>query len=380
MSRNLLSLAEFVQVSESEELFEFLDNEAILELCQLGNTNAFRSSQQIERSTGVRLRRILQRDVTVVDVAMALCQKIEEKHSLNWQHCGAIGLCYSHIDSNAAQELACHLASYLAVPVDRFFTINGGCCGFLELLHQGEQKLQTNKVNGPVPLLCVETPETWHDASDRLFCGIVSAGAAGTILSSGGSGHRLLQLQHQHEYIPPEQRNGGEPLFQKRNDIVTTFRGAREQRTVMSMNAEAVFCSGIEAMLDESQAGMLAATKVRRVILPHQPSGKMLRAMVDISREQRGSTPMLIHLEVGGNMLSATIPTLLAKLDEVLAINNELPLLEGDQVIITAAGISMPQMSDHLSRGHALIEWRPTNSDQIKSEADNIAMDYVPTR
>ncbi len=79
-------------------------------------------------------------------------------------------------------------------------------------------------------------------------------------------------------------------------------------------------------------------------------------------------------------MLSATIPTLLAKLDEVLMINGEAPLAKGNQVILTAAGISMPQMSDHLSRGHALIEWQPTDANTIHSQTDNIEADFAPAR
>jgi 3-oxoacyl-[acyl-carrier-protein] synthase III len=83
----------------------------------------------------------------------------------------------------------------------------------------------------------------------------------------------------------------------------------------------------------------------------------MLRALIDTSRELRGASPILDNLPDFGNMLSASIPTLLARLDEVLARQDLAPLMPGDRLILVAAGIAMQQRAGHLARGHAVIEW-----------------------
>jgi 3-oxoacyl-[acyl-carrier-protein] synthase III len=65
---------------------------------------------------------------------------------------------------------------------------NFGCSGFLKLLHEAVIHLVGDDNLSRIALLNIETPETWHDSSDRLFCGIVAAGAT-AMVSGTGAGH-----------------------------------------------------------------------------------------------------------------------------------------------------------------------------------------------
>ena len=63
-----------------------------------------------------------------------------------------------------------------------------------------------------VALVSVETPEFWHDGADRLFCGIVSAGATAAVLETG-RGLPVGASRSDDFQIPPERRINSNPLF-----------------------------------------------------------------------------------------------------------------------------------------------------------------------
>src|SRR5690606_7740062 len=95
------------------------------------------------------------------------------------------------------------------------FAINHGCTGYLKLLRLAVDYFERTGAHAPIPLLTVETPQEWHDAADRAFCGIISAGATGSVLTRG-PGHRLKQVAAQTVPIPESNRDG-RPLFWTEN-------------------------------------------------------------------------------------------------------------------------------------------------------------------
>ena len=95
----------------------------------------------------------------------------------------------------------------------------------------------------------------------------------------------------------------------------------------------------------------------RVVVVPHQPSGKLLKALIAAARPEFPGFEFLNNLRLYGNTISASVPTILARLPEVLAANGSKPLRDGDHVILLAAGICMHNMADHMSAGHACLQW-----------------------
>jgi hypothetical protein len=60
----------------------------------------------------------------------------------------------------------------------------------------------------------------------------------------------------------------------------------------------------------------------------------------------------------------------LARLPEVLDANHYAPLRDGDHVILLAAGICMEEIGDHMSSGHACLQWVTNSVADDLSESD----------
>lgn len=352
-------LSSVVDIADREDLFEILDNERVLELSHMGPGDGFRNEASIIKSTGVEQRRMLRFGVDSLDMAVAIAQKLQFETGFDWDDCPAIGFCHSHTDPYATQELADELCDALGIRHSKPFVINFGCTGYLELLRRGAEMLADAPDDAVIPLLTVETPEAWHDAADRAFCGIISTGATGSVLSKG-SGHSLQHVSMRHRPIPESNRNF-EPLFLTEAGEYPQFCGGYSERCVMRMNGEGVFINGVELMIEAARIAMskVSATDADRRVLvaPHQPSGKMLRALFAVLRDECPGTVLLNNLALYANSISSTIPTVLAHIDEILADQGESEVRRGDLIVLPAAGICMAQKATHLSQGWAVIEW-----------------------
>ena len=114
-------------------------------------------------------------------------------------------------------------------------------------------------------------------------------------------------------------------------------------------------------MLDNLRAALLSiehSPGQRVVVAPHQPSGKLLKALIAAAKTEFPEIEFLNNLEFYGNTISSSVPTLVSRLDEVMASNELAPLRNGDHLILLAAGICMNEISDHMSAGHACLRWQ----------------------
>jgi len=151
------------------------------------------------------------------------------------------------------------------------------------------------------------------------------------------------------------------PLFRTETADVFDFRGQPCRRTVMRMNAEPVFINGIELMLDNLRMAMLSIDRQagqRVIVAPHQPSGKLLRALIAAAAMEFPDIEFLNNLESYGNTISSSVPTLVSRMDEVLTRNKLAPLRDNDHVILLAAGICMTNIADRMSAGHTCLQWQ----------------------
>ncbi len=353
-------LTAVVDVFDQPELFEYIDNQRVIELSRLGGKPGFSGEDAIRKSTGISTRRILAEGLTSVDLAAALVARLTQVTQLNLDDFDAVLLCHSHTEQSACADLAKDLTCRLGVKSGLIVPFNHGCCGFLKLLHDGVEVLE-NGVSplGRVALLSVETPETWHDASDRLFCGIVSAGATASVVERD-AGLPISMLRAEDFLIPVDRRPNPNPLFHKEWADGFTFRGEPCHAHVMRMNSEPVFINGIELMLNNLRSAVMTIDRQpgqRVIVVPHQPSGKLLRALVAAARNEFPDFEFVNNLDAYGNTISSSVPTILSRLPEVMAANAMAPIGEGDHVILLAAGICMSEMENHMSAGHGCLQW-----------------------
>lgn len=357
-----LKLSTVVDVFDHDGLFRSLTNDDVLGLSQQGGQTGFSSTKAILRSTGIRERRVLQHDVTIIDVAELLCEKLESETGMAIQDFQHVVLCHSHTDPDRCVDVAANLERRLRLPEGLITPRNFGCSGYMKLLAEGRDSLMKLSAGGKVALLSVETPQTWHDSSDRLFCGIVSAGATASVLELE-HGLPIAQIHAADYLIPEERRTNPDPLFVRDHCDGFDFEGQACCRTVMRMNAEPVFINGIELMLEQLKSALESIDPddpvQRIVVIPHQPSGKLLKALIAAAKTKYEQIEFVNNLEWYGNTISSTVPTILARLPEVLARNELSPLREGDHVILLAAGICMSEIVDHMSAGHACLRWAP---------------------
>ena len=92
----------------------------------------------------------------------------------------------------------------------------------------------------------------------------------------------------------------------------------------MRMNAESVFINAIELMLSNLRAALDSfdlQKGERVVVVPHQPSAKLLKALVATGHSEFPDVEFLNNLSGYGNVISASVPTVLSRLDEVLEQN-----------------------------------------------------------
>ena len=364
----------FVDVFDRADLFDPIDNHAVVRLSCLGQKAGFSSVEAVQKSTGIALRRILKRGVTSIDLATAVFDRLCSVSEFSPAEFSLVLLCHSGVDDTVAEQLAAAVADYYSLPPQTVVPFNFGCSGFLKLLLEGTLLLGDRKLIKRIALLNVETPETWHDGSDRLFCGIVSAGATGCVLARN-SGLPLAVVRADDFVVSPALRPNPEPLFRKETGDVYSFRGEALNRTVMRMNAESVFLNGIELMLNNLRS---AVTSIdcrpgqRVIVIPHQPSGKLLRALIAAAKIEFPDFEFLNNLLNYGNTISTAVPAIMSRLPQVLAENGCQPVRDGDLIILLAAGICMHEIADHMSAGHACLEW--VSSERQFSRVETSAM------
>jgi 3-oxoacyl-[acyl-carrier-protein] synthase-3 len=349
----------FVDVFDRVDLFDRIDNQAVVRLSSLGQKPGFSNTDSVQKSTGILLRRMLKPGVAAIDLATAVFDKLCGASKYAPADFSTILLCHSGVDDETSGQLAAAIEHHYGLSPDTVQPFNFGCSGFLKLLHEGTLLLADRKKMTRIALLNVETPESWHDGSDRLFCGIVSAGATGVVLEHN-KGIPVAVIRTDDFMVSPALRPNPHPLFWKESGQVYTFRGETINRTVMRMNAETVFLNGIELMLNNLRSAVASVdlqTEQRVVVIPHQPSGKLLKALIAAARLEYPDFEFLNNLSDFGNTISAAVPTVMARLPQVLEQNNRMPIRDGDLIILLGAGICMREIENHMSAGHACLEW-----------------------
>jgi 3-oxoacyl-[acyl-carrier-protein] synthase III len=361
-----ITLGAVVDVADRTDLLETVSNDAVAQLSRSGGGSGYRDADNVLRSTGIETRYKLRAGRTVLSLATAALGRLQQVAGPKCLDQAVVLICHSHVSEDPAARIASGVSRWLLRRcrqmqgrVPAVSAANWGCSGFLRLLQEAVVLLETDSTLRRVVLLNVEAPELWHDASDRLFCGLISTAATATLVHRG-AGIDVTRVQADDFPVPIHLRINPRPLFSIQRAGVRTFDGRQVTRTVMRMNPEPVFLAGIELMLDVLRAAQVNPASNpdgRTIVVPHQPSGKLLKALIDAARPEFPGVEFLTNLRNHGNCISATIPTMLARLPEVLALNGRASLRSGDRLVLLAAGICMDRMEDHLSAGFADLVW-----------------------
>ena len=371
-----LLLSAVVSLADDPNSFELIGNDTVLQLSRQSGSQGFSDSASLLRLTGTAVRRLLAVGVTPLDLCHNLAQRLPQLAGVSLHDCDAVLLCHSHTNTATAECLAGEIAGLLHLRPDRVRGWNFGCSGFIQLLCEAADLFAQQPQFNRLALFNVETPETWHCSADRMFCGIVGAGATAVIVERANSrvpassaasprnpanstGTGITAIHR--DVLPITRLPGSPPLFHIEDCDGWTFRGQPCHRTVMRMNPEQVFVNAIDMML----ATLRKALKHQPpqpgqqiVVLPHQPSGKLLRALAAAVKLEFPDCILLENLELQGNTISCTIPQLLADLPKVLLRNNIIPR-PNTLFVAIGAGICMQRMHDQMSAGYAVFEANP---------------------
>ncbi len=371
------SISSVVDLADRDDLFEHLPNERIAELSGSTGLSGFRDAAHVFRAAGVKSRRILQPGVTACDLAIELLQRLAAAGQPVTDD-SIILLAHSHAVPDTAAELGRQLARHQQLPPEQVLGFNPGCSGFLMLLQHAQQLLTQPASPSRIVLLNVETPETWHCAADRQFCGLIGAAATGCVVQRSSGPLEILRLNATSRPITPSTQVAPGPLFHAEHTQTLSFRGHRQQQTVMRMHGEAVYLHGIQRLLAELQQAAAAILPLlpcqpagtSPVIVAHQPGSKLLRAFQAAVRADFPDWPVLSNLLLQGNTISATIPGQLACLQKLLAEQTSLRCCPGQLLILLAAGIDMQRPADHLRGGWAILRVATDNTPAANAAAD----------
>jgi 3-oxoacyl-[acyl-carrier-protein] synthase-3 len=366
-----LKITAAVSLADSPGFFAPLGNAEILGLSRQGGRCGFRDEATIRRLTGIESRRLLMPNVTPLQLVHGLNRYLGERTGRLLSSCDAVLLCHSHANPDVTEHLAAEVAADKTSGVRELHVANLGCSGFVQLLCDTAELFREHPAMHRLALLNVETPETWHCSADRVFCGIVGAGAtavlverdclgssatANLVASDSTPGWRLRGAGRAN--LPVSSTAADGPLFFAETTDCFTFHGEPIRRCVMRMQAEAVFVGGIELMLLAlRQALQLHPPRPDQavIVLPHQPSAKLLRAFKVAARHEFPICRILENLEHHGNSISCTIPQQLSELADVCH-RNSFPSPTGEELLIAVtAGICMPRKHDQMACGYAVL-------------------------
>ena len=205
------------------------------------------------------------------------------------------------------------------------------------------------------------------DSRDPKATPIFAAGATATSLRKG-DGHKLLFAETE-DVVPPK-NPGNTDVFHISREEIENFSGQRETKLIFRMNGELAYENGaalIEQAARDSLHRVMADSEHhgRRVlVVSHQPNAKMVKGldkMVSPQMMQYEFAPYSIPnlrfvngMEGMGNVISATIPSVLARINCIDGIDAP---NKGDIVLFPAAGICMRDPGQKMSVGRGAMIW-----------------------
>ena len=359
MPDTTLSLTHFANLEGKQhpDLLEPLTNERISELTGL-------TAKRVFQSTGMDTRYIMSKGRHPLDLARRVMERFYAQSGITPQQIGALAFSHTCYDKIFAEEMADTLGKELHLPKENVLGRSYGCAGFPDILQIAGVLAEQLPSDRHCLVLNVETPQLNKDARDKYATPIFAAGATATTLWKG-PGHQLLFADV--DDIVPANNPKKEKFFTVANELAEDFWGEKQMRMVSHMNGNLVYTNGLETIERAARESLERVLNMghlghRIVVVPHQPNGKMVQMFVDVdgpamTRENDGkviSVEWVNGMNGMGNTISATIPSVLARLWKLLP-----GMQKGEIVLFPAAGICVENPEDKMSMGHGAMIWNP---------------------
>jgi len=347
-----LSFTDFVDLAGSDS-FELVDNARIAALTGLEEARVLKSTQ-------IKERPILRKGKENIDIATEVTDKLFDRLGIDAHNVEGLTLSHTALSIGESQHLAEELAKRMGITRGKVLGISYGCTGFVKIVELAAEQSRELPKGTHHPLVTVETPDRHIDAHDRFASPIFAAGAAATSLWKG-EGHALLHAVNRDTQDLPKGLGGKvDYVFRIEKADAEDYFGQRSNKNIFRMNGDAAYQNG-QALIEEATHTSLSKVlelkdQGRKVFaVPHQPNARMIRALDQVVGPEMG-VQFVEGMEGMGNSISCTIPSVLARIKELLGDDGP---RAGDIVLFPAAGICMLHPETHMSQGEGAILWNP---------------------
>jgi 3-oxoacyl-[acyl-carrier-protein] synthase-3 len=295
----------------------------------------------IVQRTGIRERRIAEKDVNTSDLALEASLKALEMAEMDAKNLDLIILGTLTPDTNCPAA-ANWLQAKLDAPQAVNFDITAACSGFIYAIHVASQFLNSGSVEN-VLVVGAEIMSRVLDWTDRQTCILWGDGAGAAVVTRDVKGHEILS-----SHIHTDGQNGRDLLVPGGGSITTPISHEsvdRKAHTLTMIGANASFRVAVRHFIESvREAAEFNDLDIEDIdwFIPHQANLRMFQAIakgLDVPMER-----FYVTIDKYGNSSSASCAI---ALDEAVRDGS----IKKDDIIC------MPVFGGGLTWGSALIRW-----------------------
>lgn len=297
------------------------------------------SDDWITRRTGIRERRVADRDTATSDLAEEASRQALEEAEVNPEDLDAI-VVGTITPDNIFPSAACHLQKKLGATGAGAFDVSAACSGFIYSFTSA-WSLVASGFGDRVLAVGAEVLSTITDYQDRTMCILFGDGAGATVL---GPDSGRQSVKYTNMYADGDQEElmvvpAGGSRMPASDDTID------HRHHFMRMDGRKVFRFAVPKMaemIQEAADAVDISVQDISLVVPHQVNQRILDSVCN--RLDFPEDRMYSNLENYGNTSGASIPL---ALDEAL---EEGRVSEGDYIVMTSVGAG-------LTWGTTLIRW-----------------------
>ncbi|MCX7568452.1 ketoacyl-ACP synthase III [Tumebacillus sp. DT12] len=297
------------------------------------------SDEWIRTRTGIRERRIADRDTASSDLAVLAAEKAMQAAGITPEEIGVV-ICATVTPDHMFPATACLVQERIGAKQAAAFDLSAGCSSFLYALSTAVPMLQTGMYRYAL-VIGVETLSKIMDFEDRSTCVLFGDGAGAAVLGTVEEGKGFLSFEMGAD------GGGGQLLIQQAGGsrIPASQESVLARQHYISMAGSEVFKFAVRVIGSSSEAALKKAGYTKDDIdylIPHQANVRI----IDAATNRLGLDPekVFVNLDRYGNMSSASIPV---ALDEAVRTGK---IQEGDLLVLCGFGAG-------LTWGATVVRW-----------------------
>lgn len=294
------------------------------------------SDEWITKRTGIKERRILDKDLATSDMAVEAVKNLVQNYQKDLSKIDAVLFATATPDM-PMPSTASILCKKLGIQTSMALDINVACSGFLYALDLGASLIESGRYQN-ILVVGADKISTYVDITDRTT----------NILFGDGAGVVWLEVSTQQGFISSKLYSNGEGKdflhIEGGGTLYPYLQEEYSEKHYIKQDGKVVFKHAIEAMSSACKE-VLAQNQISveevNWLVPHQANKRIIDAVgkeIGISEEKT-----IINIQHYGNTIAATIPLCLWE--------NAPKMKNGDLVLLTAFGAGF-------SWGATLLKWR----------------------